>query len=148
MAVHSIRCFTVLFALLCDRASAANPPLGSSGSPNSINSQSPPPPEAGESPDQWITNLFPDTAYEWDPQTNTTDEDSQLTKRNSTNTNGFLTSSWTNETENQSYEIRLDNSGCKTSVNYSTDIGVYTFTDGEFPFGRLRAPDWTDGGPV
>lgn len=129
----------LLFALVCHRAFSETP-LGSSSSPGSINPQSAPPPKAGESPEQWINSLFAPTALvsdqdELDSQQNITNavDEPQLTKRKSVRNNGFITSSWTNKTENASYEIRLDVSGCKTGVNLTTDIGVYTFTDGMAP---------------
>lgn len=134
MVLLGIRGFFILLTLLCHRAFSANAPLGSSGSPNSIDPQTPPPPTAGETPDQWIQALFAPTAYELDSPNNASSsvEEPQLTKRNSSFCNGIISSSWTNETENRSYDIRLDTSNSNTGVNYSTDIGVYTFTDGAF----------------
>ena len=112
----------------------------------------PPPPTPGESAGQWIDQLFDNANKTYNGALNNTlgvfgsaisIESSMTTnsatasepgrkkrKRSYVEDYGLHESIWTNDTSKIGYNISVDFSNCSTGINLSTDIGVYTFTNG------------------
>ena len=107
----------------------------------------PPPPNDGESAGQWIDQLFEDTnstSYNISSSPEMISSNPKISqfvktasapvgykrKRSYEEGNGLHESIWTNDTANTAYNISVDFSKCSTGLHYSTDVGVYTFTNG------------------
>ncbi|MCJ1277054.1 hypothetical protein MMC21_004863 [Puttea exsequens] len=110
----------------------------------------PPAPSAGESPGQWIDQIFDtpedetnSTAFNMSAISSSVDSTSNKNnvaalsegaskrrRRAYEEVNGLHESTWTNDTANIGYNISVDLSGCNTGLKYTTNIGVYTFTNG------------------
>ncbi|KAL2039040.1 hypothetical protein N7G274_008089 [Stereocaulon virgatum] len=107
----------------------------------------PPPPTDGESAGQWIDQLFDDTnstSYNTSSPPELVFSNINISrvvntasapggynsKRSYEEGNGLHESTWTNDTANIAYNISVDFSKCSTGIRYSTDVGVYTFTNG------------------
>ncbi|KAL8771264.1 MAG: hypothetical protein Q9209_003169 [Squamulea sp. 1 TL-2023] len=95
--------------------------------PSDASLLTPPPPAAGQSVGQWIDQIFEDLD---ETSTTATNQSAATAKRGYSASNGIHTSTWTNETEKISYNITVDLSHGCSGLDYSTDIGVYTFTNG------------------
>lgn len=141
MAAFDFRYFAFVLALLSFRVIDAKPSLESSGDPINIDAQTnntaAPPPKAGQSFGDWIDTLFaPTTVVSARDELDAQSAEPQLTpegkrfKRSYSYDHGVGTSKWANETANEAYEIRVDFSGCETGLDFGTDVGVYTHTDG------------------
>ena len=112
----------------------------------------PPPPDAGESAGQWIDQLFADsnstnssaihsTLGSFDSATS---NESNITinpavvsepglkkrKRDYVEEYGLHESIWANDTAKTSYNVSVDFSSCSTGLRLSSNVGVYTFTNG------------------
>ena len=87
----------------------------------------PPLPDPGESAGQWIDQLFANAT-----STNATisQPGSKTRKRDYVEAYGLHESVWTNNTAKTSYNISVDFSNCSTGLRLSSNIGVYTFTNG------------------
>ena len=107
----------------------------------------PPPPNDGESAGQWIDQLFEDTnstSYNTSSSFELVSSNTNISqfvntasppvgykrKRSYEEGNGLHESTWANDTANIAYNISVDLSKCSTGLHYSTDVGVYTFTNG------------------
>lgn len=87
----------------------------------------PPPPAMGQSVGQWIDQIFDDGD---NSSTTSTNQSAATAKRDSSVPDGLHVSTWTNDIEKISYKLTVDLSNTCSGLNYSTDIGVYTFTNG------------------
>ena len=87
----------------------------------------PPPPAIGQSVGQWIDQIFDDSDS---PSTAIANQSAATTKRGYSESDGLHISRWSNKTEKISYNLTVDFSNTCSGLNYSTDIGVYTFTNG------------------
>ena len=87
----------------------------------------PPLPDPGESAGQWIDQLFANAN-----STNATASQqlSKKGKRDYVEEYGLHESIWDNNTAKTSYNISVDFSKCSTGLRLSSNIGVYTFTNG------------------
>ena len=132
--------------------SAPGPLASSSASATSDTAAAPPPPGPGESAGQWIDQLFDNANSTYNSAINNTldffgsviSNESSLTanpatvsepgqkkrKRDYVEAYGLHESIWTNDTAKIGYNISVDLSNCSTGLRLSTDIGVYTFTNG------------------
>ncbi len=112
----------------------------------------PPPPSSGESAGQWIDQLFDNANSTYNSAINNTlgfsgsviSNESSITtnsttvsepgqkkrKRDYVEAYGLHESIWANDTAKIAYNISVDLSNCSTGLRLSTDIGVYTFTNG------------------
>ncbi|KAK3169686.1 hypothetical protein OEA41_009070 [Lepraria neglecta] len=107
----------------------------------------PPPPNPGEPAGQWIDQLFVDTnstSYNMSDTLGSSFSYLNITrnaaaasepaakrrKRDYEEEYGLHESTWANDTANIAYNISVDFSNCSTGLRYSTDVGVYTFTNG------------------
>ena len=112
----------------------------------------PPPPSPGESAGQWIDQLFDNANSTYNSAINNTlgfsgsviSNESSITtnsttvsepgqkkrKRDYVEAYGLHESIWANDTAKIAYNISVDLSNCSTGLRLSTDIGVYTFTNG------------------
>ncbi|KAL8782557.1 MAG: hypothetical protein Q9213_005282 [Squamulea squamosa] len=95
--------------------------------PSDASLSTPPPPAIGQSVSQWIDQIFEDLD---ETSTTATDQTAATAKRGYSASNGIHTSTWTNDTEKISYNITVDLSHGCSGLNYTTDVGVYTFTNG------------------
>lgn len=141
---------TSITALLPRSLSATPSPQNDyvSGLANSTMAAAPPPPTPGESTGQWIDQIFNDSnstsgnetdslsstlSYQGNIPINATalsGPGQQTEKREYKEEHGFHESIWTNDTEQITYNISVDFSRCSTGIRYSTNVGVYTFTNG------------------
>ena len=105
------------------------------------NNLAPPPPAAGESVDQWLSQLFGPLDDSSSDSINSTN--STLSSRSSRHVtrdvayagqyreyNGIHELTWANETAKTSYNLSIDLSKSCTGLNFTSEIGVYTFTNG------------------
>ena len=127
------------------------PSLPGSLASSSAASAAPPPPGPGESAGQWIDQLFDngnsthnspinntldlgtsDTSHESSIATNSTvsEPGQKQRKRDYVDAYGLHESIWANDTSKTGYNISVDLSNCSTGLRLSTNIGVYTFTNG------------------
>ena len=112
----------------------------------------PPPPDPGESAGQWIDQLFADsnstdssaihsTLGTFDSATSNesnitinpgtvSQPGSKERKRDYVEEYGLHESIWANDTAKTSYNISVDFSNCSTGLRLSSNVGVYTFTNG------------------
>ena len=110
----------------------------------------PPPPDPGESAGQWIDQLFADSnstnssailsahgAFATSNESNITVNPAILSgpgskkrKRDYVEEYGLHESIWANDTAKISYNISVDFSNCSTGLRLSSNVGVYTFTNG------------------
>ena len=112
----------------------------------------PPPPDAGESAGQWIDQLFADsnstnssaihstlgsfnsaTSNESNITINpavVSEPGSKKRKRDYVEEYGLHESIWANDTAKTSYNVSVDFSSCSTGLRLSSNVGVYTFTNG------------------
>ena len=112
----------------------------------------PPPPGPGESAGQWIDQLFHNANSTYNSAINITlgffgsviSNESSITtnsttvseagqkkrKRDYVEAYGLHESVWADHTAKIAYNISVDLSKCSTGLRLSTDIGVYTFTNG------------------
>ncbi|MCJ1456421.1 hypothetical protein MMC28_006782 [Mycoblastus sanguinarius] len=95
--------------------------------PNEASLLTPPPPAVGQSVGEWIDQIFDDLDNSSAPFVN---QSAATAKRDYSESDGLHISTWTNDTEKISYNITVDFSDTCTGLNYTTDIGVYTFTNG------------------
>ncbi len=128
--------------------------LGSSSSAiaTSDTAAAPPPPDPGESAGQWIDQLFDNANDTSNSAINSTlgffgsaiSSESNIATNSATASElglkkrkrdyvegyGLHESIWTNDTAKIGYNISVDFSNCSTGLRLSTNIGVYTFTNG------------------
>ena len=91
----------------------------------------PPPPDPGESAGQWIDQLFADTNSPKSSAPNSTLVlGSKQRKRDYVEAYGLHESVWANDTAKTSYNMSVDFSNCSTGLRLSSNVGVYTFTNG------------------
>lgn len=124
----------------------------SSASATSDTAAAPPLPGPGESAGQWIDQIFDNANSTYNSAINDTlgffgsaisNESSIATnstavsgqgqkkrKRDYVEAYGLHESIWTNDTAKIAYNISIDLSNCSTGLRLSTNIGVYTFTNG------------------
>lgn len=95
--------------------------------PTEASLSTPPAPATGQSVGQWIDQIFGDLD---DSFTTSGNQSAGTAKRGYSNSGGLHISTWTNDTEKIAYNITVDFSNTCSGLNYSTDIGVYTFTNG------------------
>ena len=105
------------------------------------NNLAPPPPAAGESVDEWLSQLFGPLDGSSSNSTNTTNttltpRSSQYVTRDTASVgeyreySGIHELTWANETTKTSYNLSMDLSDSCIGLNLSSEIGVYTFTNG------------------
>ena len=152
-----MRSIALLPALFRASALGAGLPYPSAGSQSSINPQdnstAMPQPKPGQSVADFLNMYFPDDDDDDDDDDNADEgqgEETQpdLTKRNYTSNKGIVTSTWTNDTGTvgQDYEIDLDLSPCDSGLNFSTEVGVFTTSNGLPITSPLRLFRLTDHG--
>ena len=128
-------------------------PLASSSAASATydTAAAPPPPGPGESAGQWIDQIFDNANSTYNSPTNNTlgvwgsaiSTDSSIAtsstvsepgqkkrKRDYVEAYGLHESIWANDTSKIGYNISVDLSNCSTGLRLSTNIGVYTFTNG------------------
>ena len=128
-------------------------PLASSSAASATydTAAAPPPPGPGESAGRWIDQIFDNANSTYNSPINNTlafwgsaisSESSIATnstvsepgqkkrKRDYVEAYGLHESIWANDTSKIGYNISVDLSNCSTGLRLSTNIGVYTFTNG------------------
>lgn len=126
--------------------------LGSSTASATYDTAAGPPPDPGESAGQWIDQLFADanstngsaihsTLGDFGSATSNesrvtinpatlSNPTSKKRKRDYVEEYGLHESIWANDTAKTSYNISVDLSNCSTGLRLSSNVGVYTFTNG------------------
>ena len=126
-------------------------PLASSSSASTTynTAAAPPPPGPGESAGQWIDQLFDNANSTYNGAINNTlgffgsvisnittnsaavsEPGQKKRKRDYVEGYGLHESIWANDTAKIAYNISVDLSNCSTGLRLSTNVGVYTFTNG------------------
>lgn len=102
------------------------------------NNLAPPPPAVGESVDQWLDQLFGPIESPSSNSSNITlsARSNAFAERDNSYTggyreyNGIHELSWINESSKTSFNLTMDVSKSCTGLNLSSEIGLYTFTNG------------------
>ena len=129
--------------------STPGPLASSSASATYDTAAAPPPPDPGESAGQWIDQLFDNGNSTYNSAINSTlgffgsaissittnsaavsEPGQKKRKRDYVEAYGLHESIWANDTAKIAYNISVDLSNCSTGLRLSTNIGVYTFTNG------------------